>query len=66
VRAYRTLMTDLAQQIGNHPPPFAFDVLHPSLLYPLGAVGVAIALAGAFLPARRADRSNVAAILRSE
>jgi putative ABC transport system permease protein len=66
VRTYHGLMTKLAQQIGNHPPPFAFDVLHPMTLYPLGAVGLAIALAGAFFPARRAARSRAAAILRSE
>jgi putative ABC transport system permease protein len=66
VRTYHGLMTQLAQQIGNHAPPFAFDVLHPTTLYPLGVMGVAIALAGAFFPARRAARSRAAAILRSE
>jgi putative ABC transport system permease protein len=66
VRTYRGLMNQLAQQIGNRPPSFAFDVLHPATLYPLGVMGLAIALAGAFLPARRAARSRVAAILRSE
>jgi ABC-type antimicrobial peptide transport system permease subunit len=35
-------------------------------LYPLGLTGLAIALAGAFLPARRAARSRTAEILRSE
>jgi ABC-type antimicrobial peptide transport system permease subunit len=59
-------MNQLARQIGNRPPPFAFDVLHPATLYPLGAIGLAIALAGAVFPARRAARSRVAAILRSE
>jgi hypothetical protein len=54
-------MTQLAQQIGNHAPPFAFDVLHPTTLYPLGVMG----LAGAFFPARRAARSRAAAVLRS-
>ena len=66
VRTYRGLMTQLAQQIGNRPPPFAFDVLHPATLYPLGVMGLAIALAGALLPARRAARSRAAEILRSE
>ena len=66
VRTYHWLMIQLAQQIGNRPPPFAFDVLHPTTLYPLGVMGLAIALAGAFFPARRAARSRVAAILRSE
>jgi putative ABC transport system permease protein len=66
VRAYRGLMTQLAQQIGNRPPPFAFDVLHPTTLYPLGGMGLAIALAGAVFPARRAARSRAAEILRSE
>jgi putative ABC transport system permease protein len=66
VRTYRGLMTQLAQQIGNHPPPFAFDVLHPTTLYPLGVMGLAIALAGAVFPARRAARSRAAEILRSE
>ena len=65
VRAYHGLMNQLAQQIGNRPPPFAFDVLHPVTLYPLGVMGLAIALAGAFFPARRAARSR-AAILRSD
>jgi hypothetical protein len=27
VRTYHGLMTQLAQQVGNRPPPFAFDVL---------------------------------------
>ena len=58
-------MTQLAHQIGNRPPPFAFDVLHPTL-YPLGAMGLAVALAGAVFHARRAARSRAAAILRSE
>jgi putative ABC transport system permease protein len=66
VRAYRGLMTQLAHQIGNRPPPFAFDVLHPTTLYPLGVMGLAIALAGAVFPARRAARSRAAEILRSE
>jgi putative ABC transport system permease protein len=65
VRTYHGLMTQLAQQVGNRPPPFAFDVLHPTL-YPLGAMGLAVALAGAVFPARRAARSRAAAILRSE
>jgi putative ABC transport system permease protein len=66
VRTYHGLMTQLARQIGNHPPPFAFDVLHPTTLYPLGVMGLAIALAGAVLPARRAARSRAAETLRSE
>jgi putative ABC transport system permease protein len=66
VRTYHELMTQLAQQIGNRPPPFAFDVLHPTTLYPLGVMGLAIALAGAVFPARRAARSQAATILRSE
>ena len=66
VRAYHGLMTQLAQQVGNRPPPFAFSVLHPATLYPLGVMGFAVALAGAVFPARRAARSRAAAILRSE
>jgi putative ABC transport system permease protein len=66
VRAYHELMTQLARQVGNRPPPFAFDVLHPAALYPLGAIGLAVALAGAVFPARRAARSRAAVILRSE
>jgi putative ABC transport system permease protein len=66
VRTYHGLMTQLAQQVGNRPPPFAVDVLHPTTLYPLGAMGLTIALAGAVFPARRAARSQAAAILRSE
>jgi putative ABC transport system permease protein len=66
VRAYHGLMTALARQIGNRPPPFAFDVLPPATLYPLGVMGLAIALAGAVFPARRAARSRAAAMLRSE
>ena len=65
VRTYHGLMTQLAHQVGNRPPPFAFDVLHPTL-YPLGAMGLAVALAGAVFPARRAARSRAAAILGSE
>jgi putative ABC transport system permease protein len=64
VRTYHGLMTQLARQVGNRPPPFAFDVLHPTTLYPLGVMG--LALAGAVFPARRAARSRAAAILRSE
>jgi len=51
VRAYHELMTQLARQVGNRPPPFAFSVLHPATLYPLGVMGLAIALAGAAFPA---------------
>ena len=40
VRTYHWLMTQLAHQIGNRPPPFAFDVLHPTTLYPLGVMGL--------------------------
>jgi putative ABC transport system permease protein len=65
-RAYHGLVTQLARGIGVSPPPFAFDVLHPRTLYPLALTGLAIALVGAFLPARRAARSRVAEILRSE
>jgi hypothetical protein len=52
--------------VANSPPPFAFDTLPPAVLYPLGLMGLGIALAGAFLPARRAARSRTATILRSE
>jgi len=41
-------------------------VLHPMMLYPLGVMGLAIALAGAVFPARRAARSRAVTILRSE
>jgi putative ABC transport system permease protein len=66
VRTYHGLMTMLARQVGNRPPPFAFDVLHPTTLYPLGVMGLAVALAGAVFPARRAARSRAAKTLRSE
>jgi len=66
VRTYHGLMTQLAPQVGNRPPRFAFEVLHPTTLYPLGVMGLAVALAGAMFPARRAARSRAAAILRSE
>jgi putative ABC transport system permease protein len=66
VRTYHGLVTQLARGIGTSPPPFAWDVFHPMTLYLLGLAGVAIALAGAFLPARRAARSRTAEILRSE
>ena len=66
VRTYHGLMTQLAQQVGDRPPPFAFEVLHPATLYPLGVMGLAVALAGAVFPARRAARSRAAETLRSE
>jgi len=66
VRTYHTLVTHLARGIGISPPPFAFDVLHPMTLYPLALTGLAIALAGALLPARRAARNRAAETLRSE
>ena len=66
VITHHGVMTRFARGLGNSLPPFAFDVLHPATLYPLGAMGLAIALAGAFLPARRAARSRVAETLRSE
>ena len=65
VRAYHGLVAQLARQVGNRPRPCAFDVLHPTALYPLGVMGLAVALAGAVLSARRAARSR-AAILRPE
>jgi putative ABC transport system permease protein len=64
--AYRGLLIQLAHGIGISPPPFGLDVLGPMALYPLGLTGVAIALAGALLPARRAARIRAAEILRSE
>jgi putative ABC transport system permease protein len=66
VRIHHELVTQVGKAIGNTPPPLACDVLHPTTLYPLGLTGLAIALAGAFLPARRAARSRTAEILRSE
>ena len=66
VATYHQVMNALAHQVGNSAPPVVFDVLHPGTLYPLGLTGLAIALAGAALPARRAARSRVAEILRSE
>ena len=66
VRTYHGLMTQLARQVGNRPSPFAFEVLHPTTLYPPGVMGLAVALAGAVFPTRRAPRSRAAAILRSE
>jgi putative ABC transport system permease protein len=66
VRTYHELVNLLAREIGNSLPPFAYDVLHPTTLYPLGVMGLAIAVAGAAFPARRAARSRAAEILRSE
>ena len=66
VRVYHGLMSQLAPLTGSSLPPFAFDVFDPKTLYPLGLTGLAIALAGAFLPARRAARSRPAEILRAE
>lgn len=66
VSTHHTLITALARQAGDDVPAFVFDVLHPVSLYPLGLAGLAIALAGAFLPARRAARSRVTEVLRSE
>ena len=43
VRTYQGLMTQLVRQVGNRPPPFAFDVLHPTTRYPLGVMGLAVA-----------------------
>jgi hypothetical protein len=71
VRTYHALMTQLAQQIGNRPPPSAFDVLHPTTLYPLGAVSLAIASPAPFSlpveppaagPPRCCDRSEAACV----
>jgi putative ABC transport system permease protein len=59
-------VTQLAKGIGVSPPPFASDIPHATTLYPLGLTGLAIALVGAFLPARRAARSRAAETLRSE
>ncbi len=63
---FHTLVTQLAKGIGVSPPPFASDIPHATTLYPLGLTGLAIALVGAFLPARRAARSRAAETLRSE
>jgi hypothetical protein len=66
------LMTQLARQVGNRPPPFAFDVLHPTTLYPLGVMAlpspspapwslpVEPPAAG---PPRSCDRSEAACVL---
>ena len=72
VRAYHELMTQLAQQVGNRPPPFAFSVLHPATLYPLGVMGLAVASPApcslpveppAAGPPRSCDRSEAASVL---
>jgi putative ABC transport system permease protein len=65
VRSYHGLMTQLARQVANRPPPFAFEVLHPTTLYSLGVMGPCPRPRGAMFPARRAARSRAAAILRS-
>jgi putative ABC transport system permease protein len=66
VFTYRGLMGQLAHQSGNDLPPIALDVPHPGTLYALSLTGLGIALVGALLPARRAARSRVAEVLRSE
>jgi putative ABC transport system permease protein len=66
VRTYHALMPQLARATSSSLPPFTFDVFQPMTLYLLGLTGLAIALVGAFLPARRATRSQAAEILRSE
>jgi len=66
VRTFHGLVNQLARGIGISPPPLLSEVLRPVTLYPLGLTGLAIALVGAFLPARRAARSRAAEILRSE
>jgi putative ABC transport system permease protein len=65
VRTYHALMPQLARETGSSLPPFIFDVFQPIPLYLLGLTGLAIALVGAFLPARRATRSRAAETLRS-
>jgi putative ABC transport system permease protein len=66
VFTYRALISQVAHQSGNDLPPIALDVPHPGTLYALSLTGLGIALVGALLPARRAARSPVAEILRSE
>ena len=66
VSTHRTLIAALAGQAGDDVPAFVYDVLHPITLYPLGLSGLVIGLVGAFLPARRAARSRVTEVLRSE
>jgi hypothetical protein len=65
VRTYHGLMTQLAHQIGNRPPPFAFDVLHRRSTRWARWALPSPSPAPVF-PARRAARSRAAAILRSE
>ena len=52
--------------VPNELPPHLHDILAPTALYSLGLAGIAIALTGGFLPARRAPRSRVAEILQCE
>ena len=47
-------------------PSFMTDVWQPSALLALAPTGVAIAVLGAYIPARRAARLTVAEVLRSE
>jgi putative ABC transport system permease protein len=62
----KATQTPMSHAIGRHLPPSVTHVYTASLLLPLLAAGVVIALLGALLPASWAARSRTATALRTE
>ena len=63
---HRLVVPRMADAVDITLPSFMTDVWQPSALLALAPAGVAIAVLGAYIPARRAARLTVAEVLRNE
>ncbi|WP_431963027.1 FtsX-like permease family protein [Actinacidiphila sp. bgisy160] len=63
---YRQVVPRMADAVDLTLPPYMTDVWHPPALSALALTGIAIAVLGAYLPARRAARLTIAQVLHNE
>ncbi|MFB7291433.1 ABC transporter permease [Actinacidiphila glaucinigra] len=63
---YRQVVPRMVDAVDITLPPYMTDVWHPAALTALALTGIAIAVLGAYLPARRAARLTIAQVLHNE
>ncbi|MGW3245391.1 ABC transporter permease [Streptomyces sp. NPDC001070] len=63
---YHLVVPRMADAVDLTLPPYMTDVWHPAALTVLALTGIAIAVLGAYLPARRAARLTIAQVLHNE